>query len=93
MKKIFGLFVCAFVFLFLLSACNKITSISNEEKLISNTGLNNILDEYMEKYNDYEANYHAVLNLPAVRNKINSLSNNNSNINSNTNTNSNSNSI
>jgi hypothetical protein len=67
-----------------------IESILNEISGVIHTGLNNILDEFMEKYNDYEANYNAVLNLPAVKNKINSLSinsNSNNSVNSNLNNN------
>jgi hypothetical protein len=65
-----------------------IESILNEISGVIHTGLNNILDEFMEKYNDYEANYNAVLNLPAVKNKISSLSiNNNNSVNSNLNNN------
>ena len=63
-----------------------IEPILNEIKHVIDNGLQNLLSEFMEKYNKYEENYHAVLDLPAVRNKISSLSNN-SNNNSNTNNN------
>jgi hypothetical protein len=53
-----------------------IEPILNEIKHVIDNGLQNLLSEFMEKYNKYEENYHAVLDLPAVRNKITSLSSN-----------------
>jgi hypothetical protein len=62
-------------------------SILNEIKIVIDNGLQNLLNDFMGKYNEYEENYNAVLNLPAVKNKIgalkhdisNSASNNGSN--------------
>ncbi len=64
----------------------------NEIKNVIDNGLHNLLNDFMGKYTEYEENYNAVLNLPAVKNRINILKHEYSNSNNYGNSNSNNNS-
>lgn len=58
-----------------------INPILNEMKNVLENGLNLILEEYIVKFNMYEENYNAVLNLPAVKNSISANSSLSSSVN------------
>ena len=58
-----------------------INPILNEMKNVLENGLNLILEEYIVKFNMYEENYNAVLNLPAVKNCLSANNSLNSSVN------------